>query len=260
VGESKNKKQRFLAGHPHCCFCGGSEPATTVDHVPPRTCFPGRHAPEGFEFPACVRCQGATRQEEQAFSLFVRTNDPSDDNYRSEEVIKAFQGVRNNLPHLLPFGIDGSTKRKALRSKGLRKPANMLIEDVSMVAFPPAIGPVIHRYARKIAAALYYREMGKAANADCAIWTHWGQAVDQVEMPAFLKVAGMTRFKTIGARANLDFGDRFGYVFDKDDEGDLFMAIVQFGKGLVIVILVACNESARNLQEEGWIKVSAIFD
>ena len=34
------KKKLFFAKHPYCCFCGGTKPATTLDHVPPKACFP----------------------------------------------------------------------------------------------------------------------------------------------------------------------------------------------------------------------------
>ena len=104
MGEAKNKRRRFLERHPLCCFCGGLTPAITIDHVPARTCFAGRAAPEGFEFPACVACQSATRLDEMAFGFAVRMFDRNGANYRRDEVQKALVGLRNNLPHLIPVG------------------------------------------------------------------------------------------------------------------------------------------------------------
>jgi len=71
MGQGKKKKQRFFKEHSNCCFCGGVSKATTIDHVPPRAPFHGRAAPEGFEFPACERCQFSTSKDEIAFSFMV---------------------------------------------------------------------------------------------------------------------------------------------------------------------------------------------
>lgn len=262
MGEARNKKKRLLAAHPFCCFCGGSEPATTVDHIPARTCFPDRSGPDGFEFPACIKCQEASRLDELAFGMFVRVNDPSDQNYRREEILKAYQGIKNNLPHLMPFvGISNRDKRRALRDKGLEKPLNFLVEDIPLVGIPADIDPYVHRYARKLAAALYYREKGRPIGRDFVIWTHWAQAADKLQMNGLLEVAKMSPFVTIGRRTNLNFGDRFGYRCDKSDENDLFTAIAQFGQGLIVTMLVADGESAKELVgEEGWVTASLMFE
>jgi hypothetical protein len=50
-GETKRRqryRERFLLDHPRCAYCG--EPATALDHCPPRCCFRGRHWPEGYVF------------------------------------------------------------------------------------------------------------------------------------------------------------------------------------------------------------------
>ena len=174
----------------------------------------------------------------------------------------AYQGVRNNLPHLMPFtGISNSDKRRALRAKGLQKPVNMLVKDIPMVGVPKDIDAYVHRYTRKMAAALYYREKGKPIGQDFVIWTHWAQAIDKLQMGSLLEVAKMSPFVTVGERSNLKFGDRFGYRYDKSDENDLFTAVAQFGQGLVVAMLIADGESAKELDgEEGWVKASAMFD
>lgn len=262
MAHALNKRGRFLAAHRFCCFCGGKERSTTVDHVPARNCFPGRAGPEGFEFPACDRCQVVSRLDELAFGMFVRINDPSNGNYRREELLRSFSGIQNNLPHLMPFtGLSRTAKRQALREKGIEKPPNVLVDDLPLVGIPAEIDAYVHRYARKIAAALYYREKGRPIGQDFLIWTHWAQAVDQTQMKGLLEVAKMSPFLTIGRRSNLDFGDRFGYRCDKSDLNDLFTAVAQFGQGLILTMLVADGKSATELVgEEGWVRASAMFD
>lgn len=260
MGEAKNRKQRFLADHPFCCFCGGSEAAVTVDHVPARTCFVGRAGPEGFEFPACTFCQRATRLDELAFGMFVRLIDPSDENYETAEVQKAYLGVKNNLPHLLPFfGLSNRDKRLALRTMGLEKPANMLTSDIPLVAIPVEIDVHVHRYARKIAAALYYREKHQPIKPHYHFWTDWCQATDKRRMAAFLEVARMSPFAMIGERQNLNFGNRFGYRYDMAPDNNLFTAIAQFGQGLVLVMLIADGVSDDDLADGDWVSAAEMF-
>src|SRR5947208_16124188 len=45
MSQARNKRERFFADHPTCCFCGGETPATTVDHIPSRNHFSERIAP-----------------------------------------------------------------------------------------------------------------------------------------------------------------------------------------------------------------------
>jgi len=136
----------------------------------------------------------------------------------------------------------------------------MLIDDVPLVAIPAQIDEYVHRYARKMSAALYYREKGKPIGKDFVIWTHWAQAVDKHQMKGLLEVAKMSPFVTVGERSNLEFGNRFGYRYDKSDENDLFTAVAQFGNGLVIAMLVADSESAKEIEEDGWVKASSMFE
>lgn len=261
MGEAKSKKKRFLAAHPYCCFCGGNEPATTVDHVPPRICFAGRAAPEGFEFPACAKCQVATRLDEMAFGMFVRISDPIPENYRSDEVLKSVAGIRNNLPHLMPFtGLTARDKRAALRDKGLVIPPGTTIAEAPLVGIPAAIDEHVRRYARKLAAALYYKEKGKPVGPDFVFWTEWGTATDRRRMENLQEIIRMSPFSRIGTRTNLNFGNRFGYRYDKAHDNDLFTAIAKFGGGLILVMLVADGESAKEIEEDGWVTTSQMFD
>lgn len=53
MSQSRQKQtriQRFLVQNPLCYFCGGANASKTVDHVPPRACFPDGYAPEGFQY------------------------------------------------------------------------------------------------------------------------------------------------------------------------------------------------------------------
>jgi hypothetical protein len=256
MGEAKKKRERFLAANPICCFCGGGKLATTVDHVPPRTCFPDRHGPEGFEFPACERCQSASRKDELALGFFVRLIDPDDESYRQGQSTSALVGLRNNLPHLMPiFDLPASEKRRAYRDYGIPRPAGMLSCDFPVVGVPAEAHEPLLRYARKMACALFYREMRKTAPADYFVWTTWSQGENRAHMEAWRGFVEMTPLITRGGRPNIDFRDRFGYRCNKKADPDLFSAVVQFGRGLAFAMVVVNPDARSRLSHDDWVKV-----
>lgn len=260
MGEAKSRKKRFLTANPHCCFCGGGEAATTIDHVPPRTCFPDRVAPEGFEFPACERCQSASRQDELALGFYVRLVDPDDANYRPDESTKALLGLKNNLPHLMPcFDLSPSEKRRAYRDYDIPKPVGLFSSELPVVGVPEEAHEHVLRYARKMAVALFYREMGRAAPIDYFVWATWTQEGNCAHMNAWARFFQMTPLLTLGQRTNLDFGDRFKYQCNKKADPDLFAAIAQFGRGMALAMSVVNSETRTRMGDYGWVAVRDIY-
>lgn len=256
MGEAKKKRERFLAANPICCFCGGSEPATTIDHVPPRTCFPDRIGPEGFEFPACVWCQIASRKDEMALGFYVRLIDHDMQNYREDQSTKALVGLRNNLPELMPrFDLPGSKKRRSYQSFGVEKPQGVFSSDLPIVGVPEEAHEPILRYARKMACALFYREMGRPTPLDYSVWATWSQVQNRTQMERWRKFGEMTPLITKGGRTNLDLGSRFAYRCNKRSAPDLFAAIAQFGHGMVIAMGVVTPETRKKMDDHEWTAV-----
>lgn len=231
-------------------------PATTIDHVPPRTCFPDRIGPEGFEFPACEWCQNASRKDELALGFFARLVDPDDDAYREDQSANALMGLRNNLPHLVPdFDLPASEKRRAYREYDIERPVGVFGSDLPVVGVPEEAHVSLLRYARKLACALFYREMRRPAPSDYFVWTTWSQGENRAQMEAWRKFVEMTPLITRGGRANLDFRDRFGYRCNKKADPDLFAAIAQFGRGLALAIVVVNPEARSRLNHQEWVMV-----
>src|SRR5947209_20248260 len=97
----KRQTREFLIRHPICIFCGGSEPATTRDHVPSRQTFHLREWPEGYVFPSCARCNRATKDTEQVMAMLSRMGpDPNSIAHRLE-VKRIISAVANNYPEVL---------------------------------------------------------------------------------------------------------------------------------------------------------------
>lgn len=249
MGEARNKRRRFLEKHPFCCFCGGAEPSTSIDHIPARMCFVGRHYPEGFEFPACDFCQSASRLDELAFAFYVRALDRNPNNFDGPATDKMISGLANNLPHLLPNPfLDGRSKRTTLRNMGLSKPTNILASELPVVEIDTELHQRIGRYGRKIICALYYREQGRIASPEHRVWANWGLYVDRNFMKASEGFINMTPLITVGKRSNTDIGDQFIYRCNKCDDPDILAVIAGFGQGVVLQLFAADSETSKKIE------------
>ncbi|MES1985632.1 MAG: hypothetical protein V4461_11820 [Pseudomonadota bacterium] len=251
MGNGKRKRARFLEAHPWCCFCGGDEQATTIDHIPARACFKNRAYPEGFEFPACSSCQAASRKDDMAFAFYVRLLDRNPENFDDAEIDRMMAGLRNNLPHLFPDGhLTNREKRKVLRQMGLEKPQGLALSQVPAVKFDSIVHSHIDRYTRKIALALYYREQGVSARRDHMMLASWGQSASPTFVASMAGFVNMTPIVTVGARSNLNFGDQFSYRCNKRLQPDVFAMIAQFGAGIIINCLIVEPDFHAKLDEK----------
>jgi len=75
VGEAKRKRsvtRRFVEQFPNCCFCAGLRPATTREHMPPKSVFDGSHRPDKLIMPACDDCNHGTSTADLTTAIISR--------------------------------------------------------------------------------------------------------------------------------------------------------------------------------------------
>jgi hypothetical protein len=149
------RKRRFLLEHPFCCFCGGTRPATTIDHVPPKVCFPVGLCPEGFEFPACKQCNNGTSKFDTIFGFYSLLQDFSELN-RTLEDHKRREKLRNEITRRYPDALpDPATVEPVHRVGRLYAPKPVAFS----IKPPPVVNEAMDVIADKLTHALYYREM-----------------------------------------------------------------------------------------------------
>ena len=158
-----SRVQRFLGNNPYCYFCGGTRAATTVDHVPPRACFPDGFMPEEFEFPACKECnEGATKQD-QIFGFYTMRLDFDESKMTRPEdrakLEKLRQGILNNYPDALPDALSA----RPVYHDGL---VQTLTPQADSIQISPALKEAVVIAGQKLAHALYMRETGKIVTAE----------------------------------------------------------------------------------------------
>lgn len=227
-----SKVQRFLANNPYCYFCGGTRAATTVDHVPPRACFPDGFMPEDFEFPACKECnEGATKQD-QIFGFYTMLLDFDESKMMRladrAKFEKLRQGITNNYPDALPDTLSA----RPVYHDGL---IQMLSPQAISIQTSPALKEAVVIAGQKLAHALYMRETGKIVTAEHRFFT-------SVYQPQLRGTETLTQLFTsllpgteVGTRRNIkDYGDRFRYMWGYKENEDFFHFAAQFGRGLIL--------------------------
>jgi hypothetical protein len=259
---SMSKKRRFLMEHPYCCFCGGSTPATTSDHVPPKACFPDGFWPEGFEFPACEKCNRGTKRDDQIFgfyAMFLDFNEANRSKAYTTKLSKLREGIANNYPEALP---NASSARPIHMLGSIVTPRAVAIEVSTPVAFRDAAA----RIGRKLTHALYYRELGRALSCHHQFTTGCYQI--QISATGALTecFAKLLPDPTVGSRANIkSYGERFAYKSGVKEEEDFFVYAAQFGRGLIVwgivlgpgMVLSAVGEPLRNMLWRNGASTSA---
>ena len=252
-----SKSRRFLLDHPYCCFCGGAEASTTIDHVPPKACFPEGYCPEEFEFPACDKCNGGSRRDDQLFGFYSQLLDFNESNRTPGDLAKIAK-LRDSISHKFPDALpDASTARPIYNVGSVITLSPLAIE----VRTPSLFREPIETLERKLTHALYYREAGKALSKTHSFLSEFYQPQGSSDVLTKYLV-GLLPDQTIGGRSNVkNYGERFGYKSGWKEEEDFFMYIAQFGRGLIVWGIVLgpdtkISESANYLRARSWRKAA----
>jgi hypothetical protein len=204
----------FLRRHPLCCFCGGSEPASTIDRQPGKILFPDQLRPLEMELPACASCSQQARADEALLALVCRfigspRRDPAPD---SDLLRETFATVRQRFPGLLERMDQGQAW---IQQRG------QLIRQNAINVNQPEVRESMCRLAAKLALAIYYQSNGAPAGTTCRIKTLWSHCQNP---DTFQQVTNLIR--DLPRQANLKAG-----TWTRDE--DFFSTFVFEGEKLV---------------------------
>ena len=250
MGARNNKKRDFLKNNPICYMCG-LESATTQDHVPARICFINKDWPDGFVFPACEKCNAKDRDSEivVAFHIHAATGN-------NKDFEKVYNGIRNNYPSTLPnpFMTIGE-KAKALSRRGISLPANKILV-APVVKISPDVHEHFHRFGRKLAKALYYKEFSRPAATNFRIITHWLIADTPESNNILDSIIELMPKLEIGQRLNADIGNQFAYRFNVSSSGEFMMQTSNFSDKVFITSIGGTDRSEIDfeqfLNQQSW--------
>jgi hypothetical protein len=237
MGDSKRRKSKFFTEHPWCCFCGGSQRATTEDHQPARSLFDSRRWPEGHVFPACERCNAVSRRHEAVLAFATRLNyaevEPSPEQIRDWR--RALAGIRRNFPQLTRL-LTANEKRAFLKERGIARPANVALADLPMIALDrDTIDNAFRICALKLFCALHYKHRRIILPRTGSVFARWWMNIDVQQGAIPNELVALLRGHPTLHRANVDLRSQFAYQYGVSEDANHGFYICWFRNSLAMV-------------------------
>lgn len=245
MGQKKRNLQEFLSKHPICCFCGGATPATTRDHLPPSGIFSEHKWPDGYVFPACLKCNNGSSDDDAVIALYSRMSPgrPPIERER-EEWLKQLRAFNERFPGEVQKGLlTANQKRSIVEKYGIQKPENSAHGELPILQITPLIVSSVKRFSRKLTLALHYRHSGKIVPRDAWVrtwhWTNFQRIVSDIPQEIFDMTPGNVTLR----RDNVLLSDQFDYKYGISDDGSFGAYLASFRKMFLVVGFI-CFDSA----------------
>jgi hypothetical protein len=256
VGRARQKHLlRFLADHPTCCFCGGETPATTFDHVPPKSLFTRSRWPEGYRFPACWLCNNSTSAIDQIVGALARMNRVSDPNdpraAETDAVIREFVRRYPRLALSLKK-VPARVVRKAIRDGVIeRQPGRTLVEH-PILSVPPELYKMLQLFGAKLALAFHYKHANRIVPKDASIVVRCYSNVQAMtgQIPPEILAISTQAPPTLRREGHV-LVDQFDYRYAVGAAGEMGTYTIAIGKMFLIVGLIMWRHHVPEEEPDG---------
>jgi hypothetical protein len=230
MGEAKRKltaTAKLIEQFPLCSLCGGSRPATTRDHIPPKAIFDNSFRPDRLVMPACKTCNGATSTADLIASIVSRWNFYADQQELTDGS-RLVRRLRKERPDIVAewtkFGArDNARARQHLLKQGV---------DVPVTAGLVSLGEITIRhlnlFAYKLALGLYFehfREPLPNSGLVSAIWRTKEDFRQQGVPKELLEI--MPKYATL-QQGKWNTSEDFEYRFDLNTAEGVFGCLARF--------------------------------
>ena len=229
--------------------------------MPARVLFEKRQWPEGYEFPACIRCNRTTRHDEQVVALISRLQPDVATKVAHAEFDALFKAVARNYPEVLVEMYPTQEQvRRGVEKYRLAVPQGLTPSDLPLLSVAgPKVNRAIENFALKLFCALYYHHstIVLGLNGGVAIRWYTNLQIDNEEIPR--ELASVTnRFPRL-IRSTQPLKDQFFYRWGITDDKKIAAFVVFFRKAFAIVGYVnqdaaqmGLPEGARILRPHEW--------
>ena len=243
MGERSRKWKAFAKNHPICAFCGGSKPAETIEHYPPKSMFRQKLWPEGFEFPACDDCNSGSRTDDLIMAIVARL-DPLDGAAARDD--GSLNGLMSRLRYLRPTLLDEmipsarEARTLARQMQVSRVDGKTFLESRPFVRFTPTVQRAIQAFALKLTKAIVYREAKTIFPVDGSIFMTWSTNLDLLESgsyPIFDALQDLPGLVPEVKRHRDVLHDQFGYKWTADSDIERFVIQVKIAFSIAFVVI-----------------------
>lgn len=257
VGSKKYIKNQFLRDHPTCCFCGGSTPTEELDHIPSRVLFNDRQWPEGYIFPACIKCNRVSRHDEQVVAMLSRFYpDPNTQNSKSV-FVERVRAVHHNYPEIIEELNSTSIRQKRNASKkyGIEPLYGSTLGDFPMLNVSgPLVNKAVINFGQKLFLALYYKHSGIILGNEGGIAIRWytNLQIEGEEIPR--ELAPLVANFPVLERSRKELSDQFFYRYGHSDNNAIWVFLAFFRRTFAVLGYLNINKSKFDLAEGAEIR------
>jgi hypothetical protein len=236
--ETSRKKRAHsgvLDACPLCIYCGGEVLADSIEHVPPKIMFRGKHRPKGLEFASCKRCNEGTGRADLVAALLSRVSSDSRAAEEQNEMNGLFQSLRNNVPGLLDemFIPDQSEARDRLPQ----------LDGTFLAVNGPLVSAHMQTFATKIGFALFYELTKQVVPIGGGVAARWFSNVDQVEGAFPQEVFDHLLPSMTLKQGKFEVSDQFGYSWRLVEGDRMAMFLATFRYSFAVLAFVTTDVS-----------------
>lgn len=262
MGEAKRKRsatQKFIEQYPACCFCGGQRPATTREHMPPRSLFDDSHRPDKLVMPACKECNGGTSTADLTVAVISRWNYNSAPQERTDHARLAAR-VRKQAPELIAEW----TKKMGPgeRAKALTHLAEYGVPvppDAGLASIGPLTIRQLNLFAHKAVLALYFEHFRQPLPNAGRLSAYWKTKEDFARdgIPPIL----LDMLPGYGTVFQGEWNEReiFEYRHAMNTEDGLFGCLARLRRGLFVTGFAVTEAGVLPSNETDWLIPSELL-
>jgi hypothetical protein len=264
MGEAKLKlteTQKLIEAHPWCCFCGGTRPATTREHMPPIALFDKSHRQNDLVMPSCKECNSKTSTADAVVSILSRWTTGETTEIQDQDHKRLTKGLKQNHPEIINEW-NGMTLLERLKAKrDYIKDGISIGGDDHFKRIGPHTIRQLNLFAHKAALGLYFDHFRKPLPNSGRFYARWhtkddvlrgGFPVELLEM--------MNRYGTL-VQGKSRASETFEYRYDLNTDDGLF-AFVARARRAFYVTGFAVEDAATIEGDEDkndWIAPSALL-
>ena len=238
MSEERRKSRKgaaIVASEARCIYC--ANPATTLEHMPPRGMFRGRERPGAMEFGACEACNSGTRGADAVAAVLGRMHpDNGIGTWQAEEIGKLMSAVDAHAPGVRAEMI---TPGKSAYEWMRRSSSGILQKIVRVHADGPRVKAHLTVFGAKLAMALYREHVGLALPLDGAIWTQFALNGGMTQEYLDARTSILPAHETL-RQGRKHVSDQFVYRYNTD-ERTVVAAVAQFHRGLWFTVFASCD-------------------
>lgn len=222
-------KRRIREGK-NCVLCGGTRPSDTVEHAPPISLFRDKLRPQGYEFPACRRCnEGTAKLDALASFLFISCKRDAvlGAEPLREHVQNLARTVGRSFPQLSDF----------IENVDLSSPSGLITGRAVRLKLTSGISRHLARWSAKQVYA-YWHEQNKTALSSEAIVAILLLTNDPAIDPHANEIATWLKSSFMIKPAGRPSNDQFFYRYGRDARSSIsvFQAVFQESGGFFAVV------------------------